>query len=172
TRKGGLWLVPSQTTKEQKYKVAVNGEKPECTCRDHEFTNDKCKHIFAVEYTLQREQTSDGQTVTTETVKITRKTYSQNWPAYNMAQTHEKSQLQALLYELCRTIPEPEQRRGRPRLSLADIIFSATFKIYSTVSCRRFSTDLREAKEKGYLTRLPHYNSVFRYLESEALTPF
>src|ERR1041384_4785919 len=73
TRKGKLWLVPSQTTKEQKYKVAVNGGKPECTCRDHEFTNDKCKHIFAVEYTIEREQTSDGQTITTETVKVTRK---------------------------------------------------------------------------------------------------
>ncbi len=172
TRKGGLWLVPSQTTKQQKYTVAVDGEKPECTCRDHEFTNDKCKHIFAVEYTIEREQTSDGQIVTTETVKVTRKTYTQNWPAYNAAQTHEKSQLQELLYELCRTIAEPVQERGRPRLSLADIIFASTFKIYSTVSGRRFATDLREAKARGYLSRLPHYNSVFRYLESEALTPY
>jgi len=31
---------------------------------------------------------------------------------------------------------------------------------------------LREAKARGYLTKLPHYNSVFRYLESEALTPY
>jgi transposase len=170
--KSNLWLVPSQTTKEQRYTVFVNGEKPECTCRDHEFTNDKCKHIFAVEYTIQREQTSDGQTITTETVKVTSKTYSQNWPAYNTAQTHEKSQLQALLYELCRTIPEPEQQRGRPRLSLADIIFASTFKIYSTVSGRRFDTDVREAKARGYLSKSPHYNSVFRYLESEAITPY
>jgi hypothetical protein len=44
--------------------------------------------------------------------------------------------------------------------------------VYSTVSGRRFSTDLREAKQRGYLSRLPHYNSVFRYLESEALTPY
>ena len=171
TRKGGLWLVPSQSSTER-YKVAVGGEKPECNCRDHEFTNDKCKHIFAVEYTIEREQTSDGVTITTETVKVTRKTYTQNWPAYNAAQTHEKSELQALLYELCRSIPEPEQQRGRPRLSLADIIFASTFKIYSTVSGRRFATDLREAKARGYLSRLPHYNSVFRYLESEALTPY
>jgi transposase len=77
-----------------------------------------------------------------------------------------------LLYELCKSLPEPEQRTGRPRLSLSDIIFSSVFKIYSTVSGRRFSTDLREAKQRGYLSRLPHYNSVFRYLESEALTPY
>ena len=42
----------------------------------------------------------------------------------------------------------------------------------STVSGRRFATDLREAKARGYLIELPHYNSVFRYLESEALTPY
>src|SRR5206468_9672283 len=155
-----------------KYSVALDAEKPTCTCRDHEFTKDKCKHIFAVEYTIEREQTSDGQTVTTETVKVTRKTYAQNWPAYNAAQTQEKSQLQALLYELCRTIPEPEQQKGRPRLSLADIIFASTFKVYSTVSGRRFQSDLQEAKRRGFLTGMPHYNSVFRYLESDALTPY
>jgi transposase len=55
---------------------------------------------------------------------------------------------------------------------LPDIIFSSVTKIYSTISGRRFDTDLREAKARGYLARLPHYNSVFRYLESEALTPY
>ena len=111
-RKGNTWSVPSQSNKQEKYTVALNDEKPHCTCRDYEFRNDKCKHIFAVEYTIEREQTADGQTVVTETVKVTRKTYSQNWPAYNAAQTHEKSELQALLYELCRNVPEPEQKMG------------------------------------------------------------
>jgi len=174
TRKGksNQWLVPSQTNKQEKYTVALDAEQPRCTCRDHEFTNDRCKHIFAVEYTIQREQTADGTTITTETVKVTRKTYTQNWPAYNAAQTEEKSRLQALLYELCKNIPEPEQRRGRPRLSLADIIFASTFKIYSTVSGRRFQSDLQEARRRGFLSKMPSYNSVFRYLEAEALTPY
>lgn len=171
TRKGDVWIVPSQVGHGE-YTVNPNPESPNCTCRDHEFTNDRCKHIFAVEYTIQREQTADGTTITTETVKVTRKTYSQDWKAYNAAQTHEKSEIQALLYELCKGLPEPEQRTGRPRLSLSDIIFSSAYKIYSTVSGRRFATDLREAKARGYLSRLPHYNSVFRYLESEALTPY
>lgn len=175
TRKGksNLWLVPSQTGQEEKYTVAMSDERPECTCRDFEFRNQKCKHIFAVEYTIQREQTEDGQTVVTETVTVTRQSYPQDWPAYNAAQTQEKSQLQALLYELCRDIPEPvQQGRGRPRLSLADIIFSSTFKVYSTVSGRRFMSDLREARARGYLSQTPHYNSVFRYLEADALTPY
>jgi hypothetical protein len=109
--------------------------------------------------------------VFTESFKVTRKTYSQDWKAYNVAQQHEKAELQSLLYELCRAITEPEQYRGRPRLSLADIIFSSAFKIYSTLSARRFMTDLREAKERGYISKLPAYNSLFRYLEAEALTP-
>ena len=146
------------------YQVNVDPDFFNCTCRDHEFTGMRCKHIFAVEYVIEREQTADGQTVVTETVKVTRKTYTQNWPAYNAAQTEEKSRLQALLYELCRNLPEPEQHRGRPRLSLADIIFASTFKIYSTVSGRRFQSDLQEAKRRGFLSKMPAYNSVFRYL--------
>ena len=173
TRKGDVWIVPSQVGHGE-YKVNPDPQAPRCTCPDFEFRNAACKHVLAVEYVLQRETTADGTTITTETVKVTRKTYTQDWPAYNAAQTHEKSELQALLYELCRNIPEPEKRkgRGRPQLPLSDMIFSSTYKIYSTVSGRRFATDLREAKQRGYLSHLPHYNSVFNYLESEALTPY
>jgi transposase len=173
TQKGDVWIVPSQAGHGE-YEVRPDPEEPRCTCPDYEFRNARCKHIFAVEYVMMRETTPDGRTVVTETVKVTRKTYTQDWPAYNAAQTKEKSELQALLYELCRNVPEPEmrRRRGRPQLSLSDMIFSSTYKVYSTVSGRRFSTDLREAKARGYLSRLPHYNTVFRYLESEALTPY
>ena len=174
TRKGKVWIVPSQAGRGE-YQVRPDPPVPSCTCPDYEIRNARCKHIIAVEYVMKREQTSDGHTVVTETVTVTtRKTYPQDWKAYNAAQTREKSELQALLYELCRNVPEPEKRRGRgrPSLSLSDAIFSSTYKVYSTVSGRRFSTDLREAKARGYLSRLPHYNSVFRYLESEALTPY
>lgn len=172
TRKGKSWLVPSQSVRGAQYTVKPDPVEPLCSCPDFESRKQRCKHIFAVEYTIEREQTPDGETVVTESFKVTRKTYSQDWPAYNTAQTHEKSELQALLYELCRSIPEPDQYRGRPRLSLADIIFASTFKVYSTVSGRRFMTDLREAQGRGYLSKVPHYNSVFRYLEAEALTPY
>ncbi len=168
TRRGNSWFVPSESSpRAESYTVKPDPRNPHCNCPDHEFRQTKCKHIFAVEFTIRREQTSDGATIETRTLKVVRKTYPQNWPAYNAAQVNEKADFQCLLYDLCRAVAEPEQRRGRPRLSLADIIFSSTFKIYSTVSGRRFSTDLEEAKDKGYLTRLPHYNSVFRYLEAE-----
>jgi hypothetical protein len=96
------------------------------------------------------------------------------WTAYNAAQTGEKDQFQILLRDLGKGIAEPETyspRSGRPRLPLADTVFAAAFKVYSTVSARRFMSDLREAKERGYLSRVPHYNSIFNYLENPTLTP-
>jgi len=51
------------------------------------------------------------------------------------------------------------------------MIFAAAFKIYSTVSGRRFISDLSDAQTKGYLSKTPHFNSIFNYLELEALTP-
>src|SRR5260370_21670907 len=61
---------------------------------------------------------------------------------------------------------------GRPRLPFEDMIFSAAFKVYSTVSGRRFMSDLRDALVKGYISKLPCYNSIFNYFENEALTPY
>ena len=99
-----------------------------------------------------------------------RKTYSQEWSAYNQAQTNEKSRFQELLFELCRNIEEPMQHMGRPRVPIADRIFACCFKVYSMLSGRRFTSDLQEATRRGYLSVMPHYNSMFRYLEGEDLT--
>jgi transposase len=60
---------------------------------------------------------------------------------------------------------------GRPRTPLSDRIFASAFKVYSTVSGRRFMTDLREAKQRGLISTLPNFCSISRFLESEELTP-
>jgi transposase len=171
TRKGDTWLVPSQAGT-KKYLVDPNPQEPHCTCPDFEARQLRCKHIFAVEYTIQREQTSGGQSIVTESVRITQQTYVQDWPAYNAAQVNEKDQFQSLLHELCQGIGSPSQKMGRPRLSFEDMIFSAAFKVYSTVSGRRFMSDLRAAHAKGFIEKLPCYNSIFNYFEDEALTPY
>src|ERR1041385_1547083 len=88
-RKGNTWFVPSQGGHGE-YEVQPDAETPRCTCPDFEFRQAACKHVYAVQYVIERETTSDGQTIVTETVKVTRKTYSQNWGAYNAAQTKEK----------------------------------------------------------------------------------
>lgn len=100
-----------------------------------------------------------------------RKTYPQNWAAYNAAQTTEKEHFLKLLHSLCAGIQEPPQTNGRPRIPLADAVFSICYKIYSTVSARRFMSDLRDAQAKGYVSRTPHFNSIFNYLENPALAP-
>lgn len=145
-----------------------------CTCPDHEETGGICKHIYAVRYTIEREYSEDGTLTETETITVqqTRKTYPQNWRAYNAAQTNEKEKFQSLLTELCAGLHNPRPSgRGRPRIPISDAVFSAVFKVYSTMSGRRFMSDLREAKEKGHIGRTPSYNSIFNVLESEDTTP-
>jgi transposase len=177
-KSGDLYLVPSQSGG-KRYKVDPVAQS--CSCPDFEFTQATCKHMFAVAFTVERERKTvtetqaDGATKTTvtETVKVTRKTYPQQWPAYNMAQTKEKSIFLYLLHQLAQGIGSPAQYgRGQRRLPLEDMIFAMAFKVYSTVSGRRFMTDLRDAKAKGYVENLPCYNSVFNYFESEVCTPY
>jgi transposase len=198
-KKEGLWTVPSQSGTGQ-YWVRVEPEQITCTCPDYEKRQQKCKHVFAVEYVIQRETNGDGIATTTEAVKATetvtrtdlatgavtetlteamlvkqtvapKRTYKQDWPAYNLAQTQEKHQFQTILADLCRGIEEPPQEKGRPRASLRDMVFSAVFKVYSTVSGRRFQCDLNDACERGHIEKAPHYNTVFKYLEMPGLTP-
>jgi transposase len=173
-QRNGKWFVPSQSGDGKKYEVNPDETTPRCNCPDHEITGKPCKHIYAVRYVIQRELFEDGREVVTESVTFTetvRKSYPQNWPAYNAAQTGEKHQFQALLHDLCSAIPDPPQRMGRPRLPLSDAIFSAVFKVYSTVSGRRFMCDLKDAQERGYVKRMPSYNSLFEVMEDEAVTP-
>lgn len=106
----------------------------------------------------------------TETLGVS-KTYPQAWAAYNAAQTTEKEHFLALLHALCSTVADPAQTNGRPRLPISDALFAICYKIFSTVSGRRFMSDLRDAQEKGFIKRTPHFNSIFNYLENEGLTP-
>ena len=167
------WVVPSQSGNGQ-YQVRLDTEIPQCTCPDHEVRQIKCKHIFAVEYTLQRETVSDGETTitkTTETVKVARVTYSQDWTAYNAAQCEEKSRFMELLADLCSGIPQTEQEMGRPRMPLSGMVFAAAFKVYSLFSSRRFTSDLQEAHNKGFITRPAHFNTVSKYMSLPDMTP-
>jgi hypothetical protein len=66
--------------------------------------------MFAVEFVIEHQTNPDGSLTVTETVKV-RRTYPQNWPAYNAAQTNEGDKFQVLLRDLCcRAVPEPLTR--------------------------------------------------------------
>lgn len=100
-----------------------------------------------------------------------KRTYSQDWRAYNAAQTTEKDHFLRLLHNLCSNLEDPIQTKGRPRIPNSDAIFAVCYKIYSGFSGRRFMSDLRHAHSMGYISRAVHYNSIFNYLENPSLTP-
>ena len=141
---------------------------PYCTCPDFEKHQQPCKHIYAVEFTIRREERPDGTTIKTKTMRVT---YRQDWPAYNAAQTHEQELYGQLLRELCDAIPQPPQKMDRPRLPLSDMLFAAGTKVYSTMSGRRAMTDVRNAQASGQLDNTPSFTSIFRYLEKPELAP-
>jgi len=161
------WKVPSQSGNGA-YIVNLDHGEPFCTCPDFETRHLPCKHIHAVEYVIQRETKPDGSTTYTQSVKVT---CTQEWPAYNEAQTHEQERFVVLLRDLCNGIPQPEYKFGRPRLPLADVVFGLAFRTYTTMSGRRFTTNLKEAQEAGLISKAAHYNSSFNYLENPELTP-
>ena len=164
-QKGDLWVVPSQNGHG---KYLVEPDATTCTCPDYEARGDKCKHLFAVEYTLLRETNAQGETTVTESVKVT---YRQEWPAYNAAQVVEKERVAAFLHGLCSAIENPVHENGRPPLPLSDAVFCAVMKVYGGTSGRRAMTDMRQYAENGYIDRAPHYNSIFNVMENPILTP-
>jgi transposase len=170
--KNGVWEVPSQSGNGT-YTVE-HGATPRCSCPDFETRQCKCKHVFAVEFTIERERNFDGSETLTRSMTVTEKvtTYKQNWPAYDRAQSIEKDRFQELLVDLCSGLQEPAYKgRGRPAHSIRDSVFAMVFKIYSTLSGRRFSSDLREAHRRGHLSRSIPGQKVSYFLENPELTP-
>jgi hypothetical protein len=174
-QRDGFYIVPSQS-EPKRYRVKM-GENPSCTCADHETRRCRCKHVYAVEFYIKREQNADGSTTVTESVTVTktRKTYKQDWPNYNLAQQNEKREFQALLADLCKGIDDPAEGekagRGRPAFPLRDAVFAIVYKVYSTFSGRRFTSDLCDAQAKGHIGKVPHYNTAFRCIENPELFP-
>lgn len=159
----GYFLVPSQSGKRTPYKV--HSTHFTCNCPDYTFRQIKCKHIHAVEFLRSKENAP-------VIPFVPRNKYAQDWTAYNKSQTSEKHVFLGLLSELTRGIDEPENETGRPALNLGDMLFSCVFKVYSQMSARRFTTDLIDAKVKGYINEAPHYNSLCRYMEKTSITEY
>lgn len=164
--KGG-YIVPSQTGTGCYIVKYVNLE-PVCECPDYETRRVKCKHIWAVELTINKKSNPDGSETITKTMKVT---YGQNWSAYNKAQTNEKTLFQKFLYDLCSDIVNNNYVFGRPTLPLADMIFSSALKVYTTFSLRRFVTDMKEAKENKLIDNVCSYSTVSNYMRNKELTP-
>jgi len=165
---GSPWVVPSQTT-ETAY--VVNVAEGTCSCPDFSARRLRCKHLIAVEIVRTVETKADGSTVTTESVKFTKRTYTQAWPAYNRAQVEEKAIVQALLRGLCDGIETPAHAgRGPKPIPLSDVVFGLVMKVYTTVSGRRASTDIKACETAGHVGRAAAYNTLFTAFAKPEMT--
>jgi transposase len=54
---------------------------------------------------------------------------------------------------------------------MPDAIFCAVFKVFCTLSARRFTSDMCDAQAKGYIAKVPHFNSVLNVLENAETYP-
>lgn len=129
---GAQFTVPSQTPGADASTYIVDLVDETCTCPDYELRRLRCKHQEAVLFWLAWEGavSDDGEIVP----PAKRKTYTQNWPAYNAAQTQEKERVELLLKSLCEGIKQPARKTGPGRnpIPLCDAVFSAVMKVYTT----------------------------------------
>lgn len=177
-QKGAVWVVPSQSGN-GKYTVSPEGQQPYCSCPDHELTGGMCKHLYAVQFTIEREQNADGTTTETRTLTVTeavkRPSYKQDWKNYDRAQCNEKRHFMDLLSDLCATVPEPAPKNptkgGRPPIPRRDAAFLSVYRVYVGMSVRRFTCDVHDAHERGYLLNPVCYSSVAKAMENPELTP-
>lgn len=157
------YAVQSQTSKKY-YFVDYDGK---CTCPDCETRQIKCKHAFAVQFYLQKVSIDEnGQTI----VQTKRLTYPQAWSAYNKSQQEEKSRFMELLNDLAENPEQGKRSRGQPKISEHDLLFASTLKVYTQFSLRRFMSDLKEAKGKGYINATPCFASVGHFMQKPELT--
>jgi len=166
------YSVPSQSG-QGRYTVQLDPDR--CECEDFELRGKPCKHIIGLRLWLERRDLTKEEPNYEErqpSPKSKRKTYPQDWPNYNAAQVNEQRHFLHLLAELCQQVPEPPHfGRGRKPIPLADQIFIATLKVYSTFSARRFMGCLENAVEDGYVNRSRHFNASLKALENAEITP-
>lgn len=106
----------------------------------------------------------------TDKINSIRQTYPQNWEAYNSAKTREKIISLRLLLELLENLEESKHNLGRPQFKLKEQILSMFVYCYSRFSSRRAISDLEFLKQRGWLSRTPHFNSVLNMFKQLKMT--
>lgn len=162
----GQWKVPSQSGSGY-YMVISNGFEAKCSCPDYETRHCKCKHQWAVEMIVTQEVDNEGNVTITKTV---RKTYKQDWKNYNLAQETEKKLFMKLLSDITSRVRQPTYSYGRPEKQLGDALFSIIYKVYSTFSSRRFTTDMKTAVENQFIEQITPRSTMSDYFNKKELT--
>ena len=171
----GCYFVTASTG-DVAYRVTLDGLFQTCQCEDFELRGGPgapCKHIFAARIFRAQQEAGGPAPCDQPGPPVPRKTYKQDWPNYNAAQVNEGYYLKRLLFDLCQTVPEPPPPTGRGRrpVPVRDGIYSACLKVYGGMSARRSMSDVEEARDDGFLTMAPHFNSVLNVLDDPKSTP-
>jgi len=161
TKKG--WKVPSQSGNGF-YLVKSNGLEATCTCPDFKKENNKCKHIWAVEFLVTEK-------VKPRIIATKKEKYCQQWSSYDKATTNQKFIFMKLLSDLTSLVKQPEYSKGRPSLPMSDMIYASVMKVYTTFSLRRSMSDIEIAQSNDYLSTIPCYSSIGHFMQKEDLTP-
>jgi transposase len=106
-------------------------------------------------------------------IPIERKSYPQDWRAYNQAQMKEKTLLITILNELLDHIPFQEVHSvGRLPIPTRDKIFYLTLQAYNVKSSRRCVADLDLCRQLGFVRKTPHFNTVLKCLNDPILETY
>jgi hypothetical protein len=185
-RKGDVWTVPSQSGKRD-YKVNV--QDGTCECADFAELPKLCKHRLGVLFTILRETDGpSGRRLVIEALKTRPKAKfvdTRDPVVENVVAEHLKLALLKLARSLFLLAPEPVrridqktgalQRRGRPRIPIADVLTIAlAMQVYRRPwkQLKEVLLRLQEAKliAVGPDGKLPHPNSIARWIEDKRLT--
>jgi transposase len=171
----GTWLVPSQTKSGDIAAYQVNLEAKTCTCLDHKDGGFTCKHFYAASIVHKRDVLSDGTVIEQKTFTFTeKKVYRQDWPKYNAAQASEKRRFRVLLHDLCRGLPVRDRggnTSGRMPHLPSDAVFTMAYRVFCGLSARRFTTDLQEAHEMGFISKAVPGMKATWFAEDPYYTP-
>jgi len=103
----------------------------------------------------------------------TKRTYPQNWPAYNSVKQKEGSLIKNTLFELLSyTDFANTYTLGRRPIPLRNKIFFVVMQAYYNKSRRTCVDLLKACKEKGFIGKTPHFNSLGNALTDPGLTPY
>jgi len=105
-------------------------------------------------------------------IKKPRITYSQDWPTYNKGQTNEEPLFFQILNDAIEFLQIEEKwgGRGRPFSLMSDMIKCCIIKVYYCRSSRRIIGRLKLLKKTGYVTKIPHYNTIINYMGNPETT--
>ncbi|HEX3952434.1 MAG TPA: transposase [Stellaceae bacterium] len=167
-RRNNKLTVPSETKATRKYSVEISPTNVSCTCPDHKKIGERCKHIYAAEIFLRREQ---GLDETDAPVGPRRPTYPRDFSLINAAQTREEDEFEPMLFALCQGVADFPYAKGRRPVPLCDVIFAIITKVYLGKSARRVVSRLNRSHRDGYLSRPIPFGTLLDYLERDEIAP-